>query len=346
MRHIKEGAVIKIVIILCAAAVFLLIIHNHKRLVDILYPFLMSFFIAYLLNPLVSKLESTGLNRRMGILIIFFAVVLIIVFTCFFMGPALVKDLGKLMGSLPEYSAKLFELIKNWQDGVRGIGLPSAILGIIDSNFYRIQNYIASYIASFTNLIIRTLSRIFSIALIPVLVYYFLKDFKNISEKIFLILPKKYRYHAERIGTSIDCIFGNYVRGQLLLSFIVSAMTTVALFVIGVDYALIIGVINGITNIIPYFGPVIGAVPAVIVAFLESPVKALYTIIAIIIIQQIESDLICPKITGNSVGLHPLTVMFALVAGGELFGATGLILGVPVVAAIKVIYRDIMKNMF
>lgn len=346
MKPISKAAIIKILLLLILLAILFVIVYNRSKIIDLAYPFFISFITAYLLNPLVTRMEDRGVKRSTGIIIIFLVFLSFLIFLCFIMVPALIRDMGKLMSSLPAYGIKFMDIVKGWQEGVRGIGLPEGIKNAIDSNFNRLQAYIASYLESVTGFIILALSKMFSIAIMPILVYYFLKDFNIIVEKASLIIPRKYRSQAEKTFANIDCVLGNYVRSQLILSGIIAVLTTTALLLLGIDFALVIGIINGITNIIPYFGPVIGAVPAVVIALLESPLKALYTIIVLTIIQQIESDLICPKLTSDSVGLHPLTVIFALFVGGELFGATGLIIGVPLVAAIKIIYRDIMKNLF
>lgn len=341
-----SNIIMKVSLALILILIILAVYMNWNRITNIAYPFIISVFIAYLLNPLVCKMEQRGIKRTFGIIIIYLIFLGLMLFICFYMMPMIVSDIGKLVADLPGYSARLKGVIESIQDKYSRINLPDTIKNVIDNNVNKVESYISLYLEYVASSIIASLSMIFSIALIPILLYYFLKDFKKIGRKIMLLIPHKYRNHITRLAINIDDVFGNYIRSQIILSAIIAVMTTVVLLVLNIKFAVIIGIINGITNIIPYFGPIIGAAPAVLIALLQSPVKALYTVIAMTIIQQIESDIICPKITADSVGLHPLAVIFSLIIGGELFGMTGLILGVPAAAALKVIYRDIMKDLY
>lgn len=335
-----------LIIIFVSVLILLLLILQWSRVVNVFYPFVISIFIAYLLNPLVCMMEQRGIKRSLGIIIIYLAFISILVFICFYMIPQVVTDIGKLTADLPRYSAKVKDIVQSLQENYSKISLPEGIRNAVNNNITRVQGLVTSFLESLITSILNLLSKIFSLALIPILVYYFLKDYKNIGKKLTLLLPHKYRSRIIRICTNIDDVFGSYIRSQVILSLIIAVMTSIVLMILQVDFALIIGILNGITNIIPYFGPIIGAAPAVVIAFLQSPIKALYTLIAIIIIQQVESDIICPKITADIVGLHPLSVIFAMIIGGELFGMTGLILGIPAAAAIKVIYIDITRGLF
>jgi len=344
--HISKGAIIKIVLLLILTIIVFLIYIFRNKIMDIVNPFIVSAFIAYLLNPLVSKMEVKGIKRSFGILIIYIIFISFLFFICFYMIPVLIKDIAELLNNLPGYTMKFRNTIIFLQDKYSKSGLPAGMKNTIDNNLVKLEYFTTGLLESFIATIISALSKLLSIALIPILLYYFLKDFRAITDKVKLFIPRKYRKQVSRISKSIDDVFGNYIRTQIILSIIIAVMTTIALLFLKVDFALIIGIINGITNIIPYFGPLIGAVPAVLIALLQSPIKALYTVIILTIIQQIESDIICPKIMSESVGLHPLTVIFALIIGGETFGAAGLILGVPVAAALKIIYHDVMKGLF
>ncbi|HBM74498.1 MAG TPA: AI-2E family transporter [Clostridiaceae bacterium] len=346
MRNISRKSMIKIALALIALLLLILVYHNRKVIGRLAHPFILSFFISYLLNPLVTMMERKGIKRSFGIMIIYMVFFILLLLVCAYMVPMLVRDMGKLTGAIPGYSTEFMDFFAYCEEKYQGMQLPKGIKNAIENNINRIQDYIISYIQLVTTFIMSVISKISTIMLIPILVYYFLRDFKNILEKLSKMIPRKYRNQTISVLSNVDGVLGNYVRSQIILSGVIGVMTTVALLILKINFALIIGIINGVTNIIPYFGPVIGAAPAVLVALLQSPGKALITIAVMILIQQIESDIICPKITSESVGLHPLTVIFALIAGGELFGITGLILGVPVLAALKVIYRDVMKSLF
>ncbi|MDI6618648.1 MAG: AI-2E family transporter [Clostridiales bacterium] len=345
-NHIPRAFIIRAIIILMLFLLFFLVFKYWGKITKIAYPFLVSLFLAYLLNPAVCYMERKGIKRILGIWIIFIFFIGILFSICFFLLPILVRDMGKLINILPQYTEEIRENIGYIQKVYSRSGLPDGIKNVLVGNINKLQNVIAVYLGKVMTFIMSTLSKIFSIALIPVLLYYFLKDFMKIIHGIKRIIPKKYRTRIVNICINIDEVFGDYIRTQLILSLIVAAMTTVSLMLLRINFALIIGIINGITNIIPYFGPIIGGIPAVVLALLQSPLKAVYTIIMLSVIQQVESDIICPRITADTVGLHPVTVMLSLLVGGEFFGMTGLILAIPVVAALKVIYKDVIKNLF
>lgn len=343
---ITRGLLIKISLAIALSLLVVFLFIYHDTIYDIAYPFVLSILIAYLLNPIVCKMEQKGIKRIAGILIIYGILAVFVTFICIYIIPVIVRDLSKLTGTVPQYNARFNSIKQYIQSKYKDSGIPEGIKNAIDNNIKKIEKYITIYLEEATSLILLYISKAFSFALIPVLSYYFLKDFRIMTRDVKMLIPRKYRNQIVRICSNIDDVFGNYVRSQIILSAFIAILTSAALLIIKIDFALILGLINGITNIIPYFGPIIGAVPAVLIALLQSPEKALYTIIIIIIIQQFESDIISPKITAGIVGLHPITVIFALIIGGKFFGIMGMVLGVPAAAAIKVIYKDVMKNMF
>ncbi|KPU44956.1 AI-2 transport protein TqsA [Oxobacter pfennigii] len=344
--HIAKVTIYKTLTIIILIFLLGFIIIFSRYIYDILYIFILSFFIAYLLNPLICYFEHRGMKRSAAIIIIYIALVAIFVFICLYALPELFKDLGKLSQVAPEYYDEFNSFISEIQNIYLKAGLPEGIKNVIDNSIKKYQFYFTMYLENATSSIITVASNIFKYSLVPILMYYFLKDFNSIAEKSRLLVPRKYRQSTVRIFESVDNILGSYVRSQMILSLLIAIMTSIALFFLKVEFFLIIGILNGVTNIIPYFGPIIGTVPAVLFAFLDTPIKALYTLIAMIIIQQLEADIIAPKIMGNSVGLHPVTVILMLLIGGKFFGVAGLILAVPAAAALKTIYKDIMKNMF
>lgn len=345
-NHLKKSTILKILFFALAVFIIYLSVIYWSKLEVIASPFIISLIIAYLFNPLICDMESHGIKRAGGILIIYALLLGMVFVLCFYVAPEIVKDVGRLSSVMPGINEGFNVRLQYLQERYTKTVLPYGIKSTIDSSIKGFENAVSQYIQSVVSHTISFLSRITNYILVPFLLYYFLKDYKRIGQKVELAVPRKYRKRIIHIWLSIDEAFGNYIRSQLILSAIVASLTTASLIITGVDFAVMLGIINGITNIIPYFGPIIGAIPAIIVALLQSPQKAAYTTAAILIVQQIESGVIAPKITGDCVDLHPVTVILSLIAGGELFGLTGMILGVPAAAAIKIIYNDVMKNLF
>ena len=175
-----------------------------------------------------------------------------------------------------------------------------------------------------------------------VIAFYLQQDKQRViqvfKKTIYVLIRPKLYHHALVIGTDIDYILSGYIRGELLDSIIVGTLISVALTLIKLDFALIIGVISGIFNLIPYFGPIVGFGLAIIIGILDpDPMKAVYGAIAILIIQQIDGCYIVPRIIGEYVKLHPIIVLLAILIGGNLFGLVGMLISVPIVGLVKMI---------
>jgi predicted PurR-regulated permease PerM len=203
-----------------------------------------------------------------------------------------------------------------------------------------LEKLLLDYLQKVADSIITTFSSMFSIILGPILGFYLLKDLDKIKDSMIKYLPKSYRNNIIRWFGKIVNTLGKYIRSQLIVSLIVAFFTTIAMVILDIDFAFIIGVLSGVTNIIPYFGPFFGVMPAVIIAILRYPYKIPWLIISMLIIHQLESGIISPHIVGEHVGLHPITVIFSLLIGGNFFGLFGLVLAVPVAALLKLILHN------
>ena len=174
---------------------------------------------------------------------------------------------------------------------------------------------------------------------------YILKDseyFIRLWKKLYYLIFRESRVgnKIEEIFRLVHDVFSKFIRGQLLEAFFVGALSAIALSLVGIDYAIVIGLIAGICNMIPYVGPLVGTLLAAIMGLLSGrPIKVIYAIIAMLIVQQIDNNLLAPKIVGNSVGLHAVFTMMAIIIGGNIGGLLGMLLAVPVAASIRVLFN-------
>jgi len=306
---------------------------------EILEPFLIAIIIAYILNPLVVLFEKRRVSRGLAILLlyaIFFAVVFLAgVWTI----PGLVTELQKLMEVLPEYTAQAQAFIGHLYSDYRRFHLPDSLRVALDENILLLQRALQSLLERVSGALLGLFSHFFVLLLVPLLVYYFLRDIEHLKRSLVALFPARYRQRVLVAASEIDAALGAYLRGLLLICFLVGLLTYIGLRLLGVEFALILGIIYGLTNIIPYFGPLIGALPAVFIALLDSPALALKVVGVMVVVQQFDSQLLSPQILGKSLGLHPLAVILALLAGGQLFGLPGLILAVPLAAMLKILLR-------
>lgn len=229
--------------------------------------------------------------------------------------------------------------------------------------FFKNSTYIIEDVYRYINLFVAHLSEeVFSfftvlgantmnIGLAFVIAFYLLQDKRRIllliNKAFKSILPEKVYKNVKILERDIDYVFSNYIRGQMMDAAIIAILTSLALTVIKMDFAIIIGVIAGLFNLIPYFGPVVGFVLAGLIGLTgPDPMKALYGVAALFIIQQIDGWVIVPKVVGNSVKLHPVVVLLSILIGGKLFGLIGMLLGVPIAAFIRLVILRYAKDVF
>lgn len=307
----------------------------------VLGPFLLAFALAYLLSPVVEGLEKRGIGRRWAIAWVFIGIIALLGTTLFFMLPKLYSELSKLAISLPTTMQALDQSIQDFRTNFRSTGLPNQVAQVIDENLARVEVYLVERLRAFLQTLPKMLASLSFFILSPVLAIYFLADWKRLNKGCLRLVPQKWRVEWQRLLQDINHVVRRFIRGDLIIAVIVGILTGIGVKLMGMDYALLIGIICGVFDLIPYFGPVIGAVPSILLGLTHSPMMAFKIAIVIIIVQQLESDVISPKLMGDSVGLNPLLIVFVLLAGGELAGFWGMLFSVPIAAVLRVILRHI-----
>jgi len=250
----------------------------------------------------------------------------------------------KLVGQLNEFS----EFISQQMPLIDTVNLRyNEFLENIDPNFKKIledivrqssdkgSEYLRNSISTIVNGIIGMVSQITNLIIGFVIAFYLNNDFYDIKQIVVSWIPKNIRENVLLILSDIDKVLGSFIRGQLTVAFIVGTLSIIGLKIIGIKSAFSIGIIMGIFNIIPYFGPILGLIPAILMAAPGGIKMIILTSIVLLIIQQLESGLITPKIVGNSLGLHPLFVILSILIGGKLFDFAGMILAVPTAGILK-----------
>lgn len=312
---------------------------------SILVPFFWAMVLAYLLSPPVGFLERRGLPRVAGILLIYLGAAGLVVLLVGVGLPVMSGEIDELVAALPSYSQHAQDIVNNAQVEYRQAVLPQSVREAIDQGVSQIQVKIVGVLREFVQGIISLFSGVLSLIFAPILAFYIIKDADLIKKRLISALPKSWRGDVIAIAQELDRVLCSFLRGHLTVCCLVGVLTGVSMFLLGVKFSFLIGLMAGITDLVPYFGPFIGAIPAVGLALLQSPLLALYAAVVILVIQQLESNLITPKILGECVGLHPLVIVFALLAGGSLFGIVGMLLAVPGAASLKVIAKYIYLKM-
>ena len=315
----------------------LLVFYFFYTVRGILLPFLLALILAYLLNPLVNYLESFKIPRVPAVLLLYFSVFTLGYFFIVYGFPVIVRELNRLAETFPQIIGEFQTYFNAYHARFRDIEAPMGLNRGIESRLNDLQLIVINQFERLAAFLMNIFSRLISIVLAPVLAFYLLKDWAGFGRRLLLVLPLAVREDAAALWQEIDRVLMGFFRGHLVVAALVGILTAVGLSLVGMNYAVLLGVISGLTDLIPYFGPFIGAVPALVLALFQSNVLALKVLIVMVVVQQVESNLISPAILGDSVGLHPLAVIFALLAGGHLFGIIGLLLAVPTAGVLRVI---------
>lgn len=322
-----------------AAAGFLL-----WRIRGVLTPFVLGAVIAYLIHPLVKALERKGASCAAAVLTAYVSVTLVLAAVSVLVVPNIVRQLNAMLTALPEEAQKVEDIIETAFQRYRRADLPETVKQVADEAVYRAEEALTAVLRSTIESILAALSKSVYFLLVPVIAYYLTRDYEGIKARVLGLLSPRTRAQVVEVLSDIDEALSAYVRGQVMLCIIVGALMSLGLWLLGVRFALVLGAVAGIFNVVPYVGPVVGAVPAFAVALFQSPWTFLYVAALVVLIQQLESGVLAPKIIGESVGLHPITIMFVLLAGGELFGLLGVVAAVPVSAVLKVVVSHLLRR--
>lgn len=347
--QINEKKILPLVIGLIFIYAFYLLAKKYGILSDMIYTIIISTVLAYLLNPIVNYFEKHKITRSFGVFIIYLVIIGIIFILSFLVIPKTGREIKGLLIVLPRYFKKLSKFIdglymKYYLSLDNMPPIFQSIEEIILNNINAIENVIITSISRFFEGIVSTFSKVVSLILIPILTFYFLKDKEYFKTKLYLTIPKNNRKEVKELFLEIDRSLSQFIRGRLLLAVYVGIATTILLLVLRIDFAIVIGMITGIADIIPYFGPFIGFLPAVFFGLLSSPIKALWVSIFFVGIQWVENNVLAPKIIGESTGIHPVTILLALVIGGGIFGVMGMIFSIPAVAIIKILFNFFLEK--
>ncbi len=302
-------------------------------------PFALALALAYVLEPLVGALERREVPRSAGILVAYLALGLLAGLAWVYFGPALYRELEALAGRLPEQSQRLQAQAGQWMERLALPSLPEPARLALGAALERLQGLLAAFAGRVGELLVGLVSQVFNLVLAPVLAYYILKDREALAGALLGLMPPAWRPAAMRLALEVDQTLAAVIRGQLIISMTVGAVVAAGLALLQVRYALVLGLLTGVLDVIPYFGPVAAAVPIVGLSWLDSPWTALWAVALLVAANQLESLVLQPKVMSRSTGLHPLSVIAAVMAGAELGGVAGMLAAVPVAATLRTLLR-------
>ncbi|OGF47595.1 MAG: hypothetical protein A2452_07670 [Candidatus Firestonebacteria bacterium RIFOXYC2_FULL_39_67] len=313
---------------------------------DLLTPFLVAFILVYALNPLADKIESWGIKRPWAVAMIFIGFVVVSGLVVSLGFESIKAEITLLKTQVPAYIERIkLSLIDN--AAMIEAKIPNMKKGILQNMITQKIGDLPTIIGEKMPYILRTLLGLVTSTLIVLfLTFFILKDGREFRKNIIRIVPNKYFETVLCLLFEINKSVGNYVRGQLIDCTIVAVLSVIGLSLIGLKYAIIIGIICGITNIIPYLGPIMGMIPAIFIALVEHKSGAMAgSVVAVMMgVQLIDNVAVSPIAVGQSVDLHPIIVILSVTIGGALMGLWGMLLAVPIYCALKVTFQILYKG--
>ncbi|MGE5559856.1 MAG: AI-2E family transporter [Chloroflexota bacterium] len=334
----------RLVRVLSLLALVALAVAFLYRVRTALTPFVLAVILAYLLAPAVDFLGRRRLSRLVAIIVVYLLLFVAIGSFFVYLIPSLVGELERLAQNLPLYTAQVRGLVEYYQLRYRHAVLPEPVRQVIDESVASVGSSLLGLVRRIVAGILSFAPQLVNVVLAPVLAFYFLLDWNAIGGRLMAALPARRRPAILAATADMDRMLGGYVRSEIIVAALVGGLSGLAMLILGLRFAVVFGVISAIGELVPYFGPFLAALPPVALALLRSPALAVKVAIAYVIIQQIEGNIIAPKIVGDHVGLHPLVVIFALLAGGSLAGVPGMLLAVPAAGVLKILGSHIARH--
>lgn len=308
-------------------------------------PFFIAFALAYLLDPLVDRLVSFKFSRTLSVLILMLVFFFLMLGAGVLLVPIFSIQAENLAKNIPTYIGIFQEWFRPVLDMISGLD-PQKVEEFVNEGLSRFGELPMKILQFSGKFIWGSISNLFNIILmfanliiIPVVMFYLLRDFDSINEKLLKLVPPRFQEKTRDIVLEIDHVLSRFVRGQLVVAGLMGTMYSIGLFLCDTPMSLSLGMMAGLVNLVPYLGLVLGFVPSALLTYMHTqewmPVLAVAGVFGVV--QALEGMIITPRVVGDNIGLHPVAVILAVLLGGELFGLAGMILGVPVVAVFNVL---------
>lgn len=321
-------------------------------LAPILMPFVAGFLLAYLGNPVVERLNRWKIPRMIAVSIVFFVITLVFLILVGILIPAIRDQIIYLNKKMPDFVKWLNTQALPWVQSTFQVDLAhldfQSLTELLNTSWQEAGSVAGQLISKIAQSGMQIVGALASLALIPIVTFYLMLDWQKLVTASYQLLPRQAEGTIRKLASECDDVLGAFLRGQFVVMICLSIVYAVGLKVVGLDIAVIVGLIAGLGSIIPYFGFTIGIIIATIAAIFQFqeflPVVWIWTVFGIG--QIIEGWVLIPYLVGNKVGLHPVAVIFAILAGGQLFGFFGMLLAIPVASIVVVLMRYFRRRYF
>lgn len=317
-------------------------------LAPILTPFVLALALAWLGDPLVDRIEATGRSRNTGVVLVFVAMVLGITALLLILVPMIERQITTLVAAAPQAQAWLLEKAIPWFEQKTGLEVmqwldPDRVMDWVRSHWQQAGGVARSFFGYVQRSGFAMVTWVVNILLLPILAFYFLRDWDKLVERVRSLIPRNHVLTITALARESDEVLGAFIRGQFLVMIALGVFYAAGMTLVGLKLGLLIGLIAGLISFIPYLGATTGIVLAVIAALVQAQGVDLQLLLLVGVVfaagQLLESYVLTPRIVGDKIGLHPVAVIFAVMAGGQLFGFLGMLLALPVAAVSNVLLR-------
>lgn len=316
----------------------------------ILTPFLVGALLAYLADPIADRLEEAGLSRAVSVIIVFIVMSALVLMLFLLFIPKLGLQIQILIERIPQVIQLFEQQVMPWL--INTFSLDPAMFDfahlkeLILGDLQKTGNIMAQLVGGITRSGVAIAAWLANLVLIPVVTFYLLRDWDVMIEKVKHLLPRNVEPKVSLWASECDEVLGAFMKGQLLVMVALGTIYAIGLWIVGLDLALLVGMIAGLASIVPYMGFIIGIIAAGVAAFMQfnDPIVLAYVGVVFAIGQLLEGMLLTPLLVGDRIGLHPVAVIFAIMAGGQLFGFVGILMALPVAAVIMVLLRHLHEG--
>lgn len=313
----------------------------------IMLPVILAGLLYYLLNPLVDLMEKHKINRLVAITIVFVLITVLLIWGLAVVIPNLQAQIVSFFKNMPSYLKQAKKVIDDLLDS----RLSEEFRPQLEKVTENISSQLTTWASNFSARAVNWASNFVSVAsqvivaviIMPFILFYLLRDGKNLKGYVTQFLPKKLREPVGQVLSDVNSQLANYVRGQITVAMIVAFMFMILFKIIGLRYGVTLAVVAGVLNLVPYLGSFLAMLPALVLGLIAGPVMLLKVIIVFVVEQTIEGRFVSPLILGSQLSIHPITILFVLLTSGSMFGIWGVLLGIPVYASAKVVITAIFN---
>jgi len=304
----------------------------------VLIPFIIAAFLSYILEPPVDLINRRGMSRSAAISLVYLTIFTAALVLGLYFVPRFFGDLREISAEIPKYVESIRDVAARAYELGREYNLPEDFVQGVTKALFRLETRLAGAGEALVQGIVSSAGFVPYLVLAPVIAYYILRDINKWRREILITMSHHPLYYMDLVR-DIDRVFAGFIRGQSLVALFVTVTVWIMSTLLQLKYGAVLGVISGLGEFIPYFGPAIGSMPILVVAFLKSPVTGLWALALVGFIQWFDSSVLVPRVTGERIGLHPLWVIFAIFAGSEFFGFWGIFLAVPLAGILRVLLK-------